>query len=614
MQYLLRQGYEPSALVVLTPYLGQLVKIHGALVKANLGALIDDLDFSDARKELDGLEGFALNSINTGVNQKKEEDENKCVRVATIDNYQGEEADVVIISLVRSNPEGSIGFLKSKERVNVLLSRARICEIIFGNAITLKASEKKKEEKMAKARALESTNQKPKPGIWTQICDHIEANNSFSTGLNVKCQNHGKDAVMTEPGDFARLSPDGGCTAACATQELRCGHKCPRRCHVGGCKCVAMVDCMCARGTHKMRKRCVEKDPPKCSALASYTCEGDYGQKHRYQAPCHGENRVCSDCMRLRKKIEDAEKKKEAAKLKAEETAKLAAERKLAREEEEELKRQAELEILEEQTSKEQDIANRINSRKEMLRGKIVALKNIYVSTYLTQADIFGGTREQYLEIREEHIRSLDALVQLNCPNKLPSASTIAFPNDLDSLEGEYFNGSELINFNQAYVQLVGKTGRAHLANLNRIANDKMLKIDRYGSIYGDELEEKLSSVEFALGIYEVALASGIDKFDVSEEMLLHIQECTKIHEGCFEKDIANGNAGIIEGLSLLEKLKAHHIRMQTTGGSQSTAVNKLLGWMKWALNYRKKLVIDAEALAEKEKQDKELAIVRKST
>jgi hypothetical protein len=41
------------------------------------------------------------------------------------DNYQGEEADVVLISLVRCNDAGSIGFLKEPERVNVLLSRAR---------------------------------------------------------------------------------------------------------------------------------------------------------------------------------------------------------------------------------------------------------------------------------------------------------------------------------------------------------------------------------------------------------------------------------------------------------------------------------------------------------
>ena len=60
-------------------------------------------------------------------------DAKSAIRVATIDNYQGEEAKIVLISLVRSNEMGQIGFLKEPERVNVMLSRARECKIIFGN-------------------------------------------------------------------------------------------------------------------------------------------------------------------------------------------------------------------------------------------------------------------------------------------------------------------------------------------------------------------------------------------------------------------------------------------------------------------------------------------------
>eukprot|EP00966_Prymnesium_polylepis_P246893 5709360-Prymnesium_polylepis.1 len=64
------------------------------------------------------------------------------VRVATIDNYQGEEADVVVISLVRSNAAGAIGFLHEPQRVNVLLSRARHGMIIIGNPETFTKSAK----------------------------------------------------------------------------------------------------------------------------------------------------------------------------------------------------------------------------------------------------------------------------------------------------------------------------------------------------------------------------------------------------------------------------------------------------------------------------------------
>lgn len=55
------------------------------------------------------------------------------MRVSTVDNFQGEEARIVIASLVRSNAAGKIGFLGEPQRVNVLLSRARDALILVGN-------------------------------------------------------------------------------------------------------------------------------------------------------------------------------------------------------------------------------------------------------------------------------------------------------------------------------------------------------------------------------------------------------------------------------------------------------------------------------------------------
>jgi superfamily I DNA and/or RNA helicase len=46
------------------------------------------------------------------------------VKLTNVDNYQGEENKIIIISLVRSNKEKNIGFLKSANRVCVALSRA----------------------------------------------------------------------------------------------------------------------------------------------------------------------------------------------------------------------------------------------------------------------------------------------------------------------------------------------------------------------------------------------------------------------------------------------------------------------------------------------------------
>ena len=49
----------------------------------------------------------------------------RSIRVVNVDNYQGEENDIIILSLVRSNPENQIGYLKISNRVCVALSRAR---------------------------------------------------------------------------------------------------------------------------------------------------------------------------------------------------------------------------------------------------------------------------------------------------------------------------------------------------------------------------------------------------------------------------------------------------------------------------------------------------------
>lgn len=61
----------------------------------------------------------------------------KLISVNTVDGFQGQERDIIIISLVRSNNEGQIGFLSDLRRMNVAITRARMKLIIMGNAETL---------------------------------------------------------------------------------------------------------------------------------------------------------------------------------------------------------------------------------------------------------------------------------------------------------------------------------------------------------------------------------------------------------------------------------------------------------------------------------------------
>jgi superfamily I DNA and/or RNA helicase len=64
------------------------------------------------------------------------------VLVTVVDNYQGEENDIILLSLVRSNPEGRIGFLATENRVCVALSRAKQGLFIMGNMDMLAADNK----------------------------------------------------------------------------------------------------------------------------------------------------------------------------------------------------------------------------------------------------------------------------------------------------------------------------------------------------------------------------------------------------------------------------------------------------------------------------------------
>ena len=118
VSHLVRQGAYPSdGIVVLTPYVRQLQKIRKILSQSNeLQVVVGERDQVELEKQgLDdgkAAEPLALIRKTTLLNS---------LRVATVDNFQGEEADVVVVSLVRSNKEKNCGFLKTTNRINVLL-------------------------------------------------------------------------------------------------------------------------------------------------------------------------------------------------------------------------------------------------------------------------------------------------------------------------------------------------------------------------------------------------------------------------------------------------------------------------------------------------------------
>ena len=61
----------------------------------------------------------------------------RLITVNTVDGFQGQERDIILISLVRANDNGEIGFLSDLRRMNVAITRARMKLIILGDATTM---------------------------------------------------------------------------------------------------------------------------------------------------------------------------------------------------------------------------------------------------------------------------------------------------------------------------------------------------------------------------------------------------------------------------------------------------------------------------------------------
>jgi superfamily I DNA and/or RNA helicase len=129
VSHLVKQGtYESEDIAVITSYLGQLQKIKKRLANF-FEVVVGDRDQEEL--EAKGLQDGSEHFIDDRVQVQKTTLLN-ALRIATVDNFKGEEVKVVVISLVRSNDERKCEFLKTSNRINVLLSRARHEMYIIG--------------------------------------------------------------------------------------------------------------------------------------------------------------------------------------------------------------------------------------------------------------------------------------------------------------------------------------------------------------------------------------------------------------------------------------------------------------------------------------------------
>lgn len=92
-----------------------------------------------------GIEQKDIGVISPYANQVREINKKTNVDVKSVDGFQGGEKDIMIISLVRSNDNKNIGFLRDMRRLNVSLTRAKKKLIIIGNRETLESNKDYKE-------------------------------------------------------------------------------------------------------------------------------------------------------------------------------------------------------------------------------------------------------------------------------------------------------------------------------------------------------------------------------------------------------------------------------------------------------------------------------------
>ena len=87
-----------------------------------------------------GIDETNIGIISPYADQVKIISEKTDIEVKTVDGFQGREKEIIIISTVRSNEFGQIGFLKDLRRLNVAITRAKRKLIIIGNSETLKTN------------------------------------------------------------------------------------------------------------------------------------------------------------------------------------------------------------------------------------------------------------------------------------------------------------------------------------------------------------------------------------------------------------------------------------------------------------------------------------------
>ena len=237
--YLLQQTYSARQITILTTYTGQMFAIRDCIKQQNS----EDLE---------------------------------SVRLTTVDNFQGEEDDIILLSLVRSNKNEKVGFIKIVNRACVALSRAKKGFYCIGNFDLLcKYSE-----------------------FWRKVVNDLKGSESIGNAMSLVCQIHDKEVTVATAEEFLEKVPNGGCLQPCQVR-LSCGHTCRLTCHP---KDQDHEEYLCEKECSRIIKGCSHPCPKRCYQ----ECETDCPEVVEKKLPSCGhrkEVRCGQDVTRVRCKL-----------------------------------------------------------------------------------------------------------------------------------------------------------------------------------------------------------------------------------------------------------------------------------------------------------------------
>ena len=278
--FFVQQGHKPHNITILAAYQGQV-----ALLRRLMKQAMSDWSY-----------WFPV-SVD-------KDDRSNQIKIHTIDMYQGDENEIVIVSLVRSNKQRKPGFLKLLNRRCVAQSRAQCGMYMIGNIDTFKAVDHWQNfiKEMSKLDCVSETitlqcKRHPNCKVLVQSAEDIPLGKSFCNEPCIQLQGCGKHKCKN------LCQPDHDhqqCDVPCTELFQPCQHTCPKCCYPSHDHryCVERVDYTCSKCGNHGNKRCAEREESiSCPAEVSF----EFPCQHLGTKKCYEDqsNKKCMhDCVK----------------------------------------------------------------------------------------------------------------------------------------------------------------------------------------------------------------------------------------------------------------------------------------------------------------------------